>query len=59
MTTNDEWITVHPHGKENEGQPLFIEEGESYAEAINRKYPKKENETKQQSFVYVIVSYYY
>ena len=45
----DEWITVHPNGKEHKGQPLYVNEGESYEQAINRKYPKNSQTKKSQT----------
>ena len=43
--TKDDWITVHPNGKEHKGRPLFVEEGETNEQAINRKYPKEKKLT--------------
>ena len=34
----DEWFTVHPNGKENEGRPVYAEGGESKADAIKRRF---------------------
>ena len=35
---NDRWITVHPHGKDEKGQPLLVRDGETNKDAIDRKY---------------------
>lgn len=42
MDVYDDWFTVHPNGKEHKGRHIFAEEGESKADAIARKFPKKE-----------------
>lgn len=33
-TSNVEWITVHPNGKEHKGQPIPVEEGKTKGEAV-------------------------
>jgi len=43
----DEWITVHPNGKENKGRPLFVEEGEK-EEAKKKKLAKTEKKTRNE-----------
>ena len=35
---NDRWITVHPHGKDEKGQPLLVKDGETNEDAIERKF---------------------
>lgn len=40
--SEDDCFTVHPHGKENKGQPVFAENGESKADAIQRRFGKSE-----------------
>ena len=35
---NDKWITVHPNGKDEKGQPLLVRDGETYKDAIDRKF---------------------
>ena len=37
----DHWITVHPHGKDEKGQPLLVKDGETNKDAIDRKYGKE------------------
>lgn len=39
---NDRWITVHPHGKDEKGQPLLVKDGETNKEAIERTYGTKD-----------------
>ena len=34
----DRWITVHPHGKDEKGQPLLVKDGETNKDAIDRKF---------------------
>lgn len=51
-TTKDDWFTAHPNGKEHKGRHIFAEEGESKADAIERKYPKKNNvQEKRQNLI--------
>lgn len=38
MDAKDEWFTVHPNGKENEGRPVYAEGGENKADAIKRRF---------------------
>jgi hypothetical protein len=33
-SSNVEWITVHPNGKEHKGQPIPVEEGKTKGEAV-------------------------
>lgn len=47
---NDEWITVHPHGKEVTGNPVFVEEGETKKEAIDRRFGKKDEKKELEEF---------
>lgn len=47
--TADEWFTVHPNGKENEGRPVYAEGGESKAEAIKRRFGDKPKIKRQQN----------
>lgn len=30
----EKWITVHPNGKENKGQPIPVKEGQSKGDAV-------------------------
>lgn len=38
------WITVHPHGKENKGQPIPVMDGQSKGEAVNAFIDKHKSE---------------
>ena len=40
---NGHWITVHPNGEGSEGRPLFVKEGESVMQAIDRKFGNKKS----------------
>lgn len=55
IATNDKWITVHPNGKENEGRPLLIKDGESVEDALHRRgwYSKRQakDERKERTFI--------
>lgn len=44
--SKDEWITVHPNGEEHKGRPLYVNEGESKADAIARKFSNSKNAKK-------------
>jgi len=45
--SEDDWFTVHPYGKENKRQPVFAENGESKADAIQRRFGKTKNTNNQ------------
>ena len=40
LKVQNDWITVHPHGKDVKGNPVFVGEGESKIEAIERRFGK-------------------
>ncbi len=43
------WITIKPNGEENKGRHLFLNEGETPLQAIERTYGKKEAQTASQT----------
>ena len=45
--SEDRWITVHPNGKDHEGRPLWIEEGETVKQAIQRRFGSVEKSKNQ------------
>ena len=47
---NDEWMTVHPHGKDVKGNPVFVEEGETKKEAIDRRFGKNDDQKELEEF---------
>lgn len=44
---NEKWITVHPNGKENKGRHLLLEDGETPADAIERKWGSKKGDSEK------------
>lgn len=48
LKIQNDWITVHPHGKEIKGNPVFVGEGESKIEAIERRFGKGESGKKEE-----------
>lgn len=41
-----EWITVHPNGKENKGQPIPVKEGQTKGEAVKAFVSKHKDNVK-------------
>jgi len=46
VSNADHWITVHPNGKDEKGQPLLVKDGETNKDAIERKFGDKTNSKK-------------
>lgn len=44
MADVKQWITVHPNGKENKGQPIPVKEGQTKSEAVKDFVSKKQGE---------------
>lgn len=49
VAQDDRWITIHPNGKEEKGQPLHLDDGQTPAQAMKQKFGKKFNEKKSDS----------
>lgn len=47
---NGRWITVHPNGEDSKGTHLFIKDGETAKEAIDRKFGKKEDKKQPKDY---------
>ena len=48
----DDWITVHPHGKENKGQPIPVEKGQTKGEAVKSFVERKTGKEYRQNTNY-------
>lgn len=48
MDIRDEWITIHPNGKEHKGRPLYVDEGQSKKEAIQELFGKGAGLTREE-----------
>ena len=44
MSKVKEWITVHPNGKENKGQPIPVMDGQTKGEAVKSFVDKKQGD---------------
>ena len=48
MADIKQWITVHPNGEENKGQPIPVEEGQTKADAVKHFIAKHKNKNAKQ-----------
>lgn len=46
VAEDDRWITIHPNGEENKGQPLHLDDGQTPAQAMKQKFGERFKEKK-------------
>lgn len=47
MSDINQWITVHPNGKDSKGQPIPVKEGQTKGEAVNAFISKHRDNVKE------------